>query len=129
MPKSVEEVLADPVEAVVAMGRTVEAVAVVQLMVVMADTLDRHASFGQLLMDMHPPLREALRLQDRVERALGNLAQLVYLVKAVAVGVVTQITMEALAVAELAAQRLDMARLAEVAVQLEALQLGRQAAL
>ena len=110
MPKSVEEVLADPVEAVVAMGRTVEAVAVVQLMVVMADTLDRHASFGQLLMDMHPPLREALRLQDRVERALGNLAQLVYLVKAVAVGVVTQITMEALAVAELAAQRLDMAR-------------------
>ena len=117
MPKSAAEVLA---EALVAMGLTAEAVAVVILVavVVMADTLDRHASFGQLLMDMHPPLREALRLQDRVERTAGNLAQLVYLVKAVAVAVAPQITMEALAVAELAAQRLDMARWAEVAVEL-----------
>ena len=103
----------------------------VAVSVVMADTLDRHASFGQLLMDMHPLLREALRFQDRVERAVGNLAQPVYPVKAVAVAVavVTQLTMEALAVAELATQRMDMARLAEVAVQVQALQRGRQAAL
>ena len=69
MPKSVVGVVAEAM-ALVAMGRTVEAVAAavaILLVVVMADTLDRHASFGQLLMDMHPPLREALRLQDRVE--------------------------------------------------------------
>ena len=66
MPKSVAEVLA---ETLVAMGLTVEAVEAVEAVEVevLADTLDRHASFGQLLMDMHPPLREALRLQDRVE--------------------------------------------------------------
>lgn len=132
MPKSVAEVLAEAMP-VLAMGLTVEVVVVVLLLVlrvvVMADTLDRHASFGQLLMDMHPLLREALRFQDRVERAVGNLAQPVYPVKAVAVAVVTQLTMEALAVAELATQRMDMARLAEVAVQVQALQRGRQAAL
>ena len=131
MPKSVVGVVAEAM-ALVAMGRTVEAVAAavaILLVVVMADTLDRHASFGQLLMDMHPPLREALRLQDRVERAVGNLAHPVYLVKAVAVAVAPQITMEALAVADQATQRLDVARLAEVAVMVQAIRLGRQAAL
>ena len=60
---------------------------------------------------------------------MGNLAQLVYPAKAVAVAVAPQITMEALAVADQATQRLDVARLAEVAVMVQAIRLGRQAAL